>query len=895
MTDDGNAQFHTQKPRDEVSFRMPPQNKDAEMAVLGSFMLDPNALVKVADILSENDFYYENHKLIYKAILDLFEKRKPTDVVSVSSRLKEKKILDQIGGMSYIAHLVNTVPTAAGVVHYAEIVNKKRILRDLIEASQHINFLGYREDDDVERLLDEAEQKIFSISQSSLRNKFIPAKNALEEAFNRIDRLHKNTEELRGVPTGFKQLDTILSGLQPSDLIIVACRPSMGKTSFAMDVARHAALLKNIPVGIFSLEMSIQQLVDRLIAAESRIDLWKLRTGRLHDDEFPRLSDALARLSGAPLFIDDEASANILQIRTKARRLQAERGLGLVIIDYLQLIQPRANSDNLVAQITEISRSLKGLARELDVPVLALSQLSRSVEQRHPPIPRLSDLRDSGCLAGDTLLMRADTGERIPIKNLAGKTNIPIISLASDQKLRISYISKVFSSGIKQIFELRTRSGRRIKASGNHPFLTIRGWIPLENLEKKMHVALPRFMMKENIQKVESPLSHDELILLAHLIGDGCVVAHQPIHYTSADRENIAIVAKTAKWLFNIKPRVVRQKNWFHLYLPSPYPLTRGRHHPIVRWYNLLGLEKSRSYEKKLPPALFRCSNKDIQIFLHHLWATDGNISYKIIPGRKPSGAIYYATTSEALAEGVQHLLLRLGIHSTLRIVKQGRYRDMFQIHIQGKEMQMRFCMYVGSYGNRGHIIPELIRSLENIQGNVNLDIIPREIWRADIAFEKNSRDMSWREFAEGMEQSYQGSALFQSGISRERMSRIATAIRSEHLMMIAESDIYWDEIVSIIPLGQEEVFDATVEGTHNFIANDFIVHNSIEQDADVVMFIYREDRYKQNSEKQNQADILIEKHRNGPIGKVTLYFTKEYASFSSLETRMDEGAAGEW
>ncbi|MDP2676597.1 MAG: replicative DNA helicase [bacterium] len=386
---------------ENISFRMPPHNKDAEMSVLGSLMLDRNAPMKVMDVLSHDDFYYENHRVIYKTIIELFEKHEPVDVLSVSSRLKEKGHLEQIGGMSYIAHLVNTVPSTVGITHYADIVNKKRVLRDLIEASQHINHLGYQEDADVEESLDEAEHRILSISQASLRKKFIPVKSALAEAFERIDRLHKKKDEVRGIATGFFDVDKILSGLQNADLIVLACRPSLGKTSLALDIARNVALQKNVPVGIFSLEMSTEQLIDRFLAAEARIDLWKLRNGRLAEDEFPRLRDALSRLSQAPIFIDDEATTNILQIRTKARRLQAEHGLGLIIVDYLQLMQPRTATDSMVMQITEISRSLKTLAKELNVPVLALSQLSRSVEQRHPPIPRLSDLRDSGSIEQD--------------------------------------------------------------------------------------------------------------------------------------------------------------------------------------------------------------------------------------------------------------------------------------------------------------------------------------------------------------------------------------------------------------------------------------------------------------------------------------------------------------
>ena len=380
---------------------IPPHDTNAEIAVLGSFMIDPQAPFKIADQLTADDFYHHNHKVIYESVLDLFESHNPIDIISVSNRLNEKKMLETIGGMSALTTFVNSVPTASNISHYAEIIRKKRILRDMIEASHHINQLGFSDDKDVDVLLDEAEKKIFSISQSSLKQQFTPIKSALEEAFDRIDRLHKNKGELRGVSTGFKHLDMKLSGFQQSDLIILACRPSLGKTSLALNIARHAALEQNVPVGIFSLEMSTQQLTDRMLASEAFVDLWRLRNGRLSDEEFPRLRDAMAKLSQAPLFIDDEPALNIIQMRAKARRLQAERGLGMIIVDYLQLMVPRTQIDSMVQQVTEISRSLKQLARELNVPVLALSQLSRAVEQRHPPIPRLSDLRESGSLEQD--------------------------------------------------------------------------------------------------------------------------------------------------------------------------------------------------------------------------------------------------------------------------------------------------------------------------------------------------------------------------------------------------------------------------------------------------------------------------------------------------------------
>ncbi|MBI2054485.1 MAG: replicative DNA helicase [Candidatus Sungbacteria bacterium] len=389
--------------------RMPPQSVDAEMSVLGSLMLDQEAIYRVSDILSVRDFYKPGHQVIYEAMLDLFKSREPLDIVSVSSRLREKNVLEDIGGSAYLTSLVNLVPTASHVQHYAKIVHKKRVLRDLIDASYHIAELGYKEEEGVETLLDEAEQRIFAISQTSLQQEFFAVKDALDDAWERIDRIHKEGSALRGVTTGFNDLDNLIGGLQKSDLIILASRPSLGKTSLALDIARNAALKAGASVGIFSLEMSRDQLVDRLIAAQSHVDLWKLRTGRLSaegdDNDFVKIRDAMEELSRVPIFIDDAAMPTVMQIRAMARRLQAEHGLSLVVVDYLQLIKGEGNSDNRVQEVSEISRSLKAMAKELNVPVLALSQLSRAVEMRSSAIPKLSDLRESGSLEQDADLV----------------------------------------------------------------------------------------------------------------------------------------------------------------------------------------------------------------------------------------------------------------------------------------------------------------------------------------------------------------------------------------------------------------------------------------------------------------------------------------------------------
>ncbi|MDD3006102.1 MAG: replicative DNA helicase [Candidatus Pacebacteria bacterium] len=400
--------------------RMPPQNVEAEQSVLGSLMIDKNAVIKIADFITPEDFYKDSHNKIFEAMLYLYEKHEPIDLLSLSNRLKETDHLERIGGHSYLASLANTVPTAANIVHYAKIVEKKAILRKLIDSASQIIGNAYDEKNEVDEVLDLAEQKIFSVSQKHIRQDFTAVKPMLEEAFERIDDLSKNKGQLRGVPTGFRDLDSLLSGLQESNLVILGARPSMGKSSFAMDIARQAAVKHKVPVGIFSLEMSKSEVIDRLICSQAHVDLWKMRTGNLssngENDDFSRIGHAIGTLSEAPLFIDDTAGLNVMEMRTMARRLQAEHGLGLLVIDYLQLIEGRANIENRVQVVSEISRSLKGLARELRIPIIALSQLSRGVESRDDQKPKLSDLRESGSIEQDAdvvmFIYREDRAKR---------------------------------------------------------------------------------------------------------------------------------------------------------------------------------------------------------------------------------------------------------------------------------------------------------------------------------------------------------------------------------------------------------------------------------------------------------------------------------------------------
>ncbi len=382
--------------------RIPPQNTDAEASLLGSILLDSDALVRVADKVSAIDFYNPAHEAIYVAILKLYEARKPIDVLTLSNTLSESGTLEAAGGSSYLADLTNMVPTAAHAEHYADIVSEKAIRRRLIKASEEINTLGYNEGEKVQHLLENAEQELFSVSQKYIKQDLTSVEEILSESFDRLDELHKDKGALRGIPTGFKGMDNMLAGLQPSDLIILAARPSMGKSTLVMNIAHNVATQAKQSVLVFSLEMSKEQLVDRLLAAEAGIDAWNIRTGNLSDADFEKLGQAMGTLSEAQIFIDDTPGITALEMRTKARREQHKRPLGLIIVDYLQLMSGSSSTgDNRVQEISEISRGLKAMARELNVPIIALSQLSRSVENRSPQIPQLADLRESGSIEQD--------------------------------------------------------------------------------------------------------------------------------------------------------------------------------------------------------------------------------------------------------------------------------------------------------------------------------------------------------------------------------------------------------------------------------------------------------------------------------------------------------------
>jgi len=445
-----------QKTFKDNKLRIPPQNIDGEKALLGSIMLKPDVFHDIIDIISPDTFYTECHRKIFRSMLDLYSKNQPIDLLSLSSRLKEKKDLQSIGGSSYLTEIIENVPSSSNAKYYADIIYKKFILRNIIVAADHIAELGYSEHLELEQLIDDVEKKILQATNINSRQKFALLKPLLTEAFERIETLHNSKgQEIRGIRTGFTNIDDKLAGLQKSDLIILAARPSVGKTALALDIARQTAIKYNTKVGIFSLEMSSQQLVDRMLSAQARVDSWRLRTGKLNTDEdFSSIQTALGELSKAPIFIDDNASNTVFSMRSVARKMKKEYGLDLIIVDYLQLIHPTKNYDSMVNQVTEISRALKGLARELEIPVLALSQLSRAIEQRGGR-PRLSDLRDSGSIEQDAdvvmFIHREDKQ-----KNAPERTNIAEILIEKHRNGPTGKLELYFNEKKTSFEDLRT-------------------------------------------------------------------------------------------------------------------------------------------------------------------------------------------------------------------------------------------------------------------------------------------------------------------------------------------------------------------------------------------------------------------------------------------------------
>ena len=722
--------------------------------------------------------------------------------------------------------------------------------------------------------------------------------------------MHGNEGGITGVPSGLHRLDGLTGGWQNSDLIIVAARPSMGKTAFSLAVARNAALAPTAPAGVayFSLEMSADQLAQRLLTSEARVDAQAARTGRMSDHDWSAIARAAGRLSAAPIFIDDTPGLSILELRAKCRRLKAEHDIGLIIVDYLQLMHGTAGGKNAnrEQEIAQISRSLKALAKELDVPVIALSQLSRAVETRGgDKRPQLSDLRESGCLTGDTLVTLAPDGRRVPMRELVETSSGPPgtrVWAVDPETLRlvVAPVSRAFSTGVKPVYRLTTASGRTIRATANHKFLTLGGWHRLDALADGTPIALPRTL---DTNAAPATLSGDELALLGHLIGDGCTLPRHAIQYTTREPDLAALVAGLATAVFgdDVAPRIVheapagRTSRWMQVYLASTRHHTHGVRSAVAEWLDGLGAWGHRAHEKRVPEAVFAQPRASVALFLRHLWATDGCV--RLVGGTSPRTAVYYATSSERLGRDVQSLLLRVGIVARLaRVPQRTSARDQFHVFVSGRSDVLRFAEAIGAVGAYKTASLQAVRAFAEARvENTNRDVIPREAWHSIVVPAMAQAALTTRQMQARLGMRYCGSALYASSMSRHRAAHVAAVVGSEALARLAGSDLYWDAVVSVVPDGVEEVFDLTVPGPHNFVAGDIVVHNSIEQDADLVAFLYRAEKYGITVDDRGNstlgiAEVILGKQRNGPLGTVEVAFVNQYARFENLATSYTDG-----
>lgn len=850
-------------------------------------MLLSSAAIGVAtERLSPDDFYKPAHANIYDAICRLNGSGEPADVVTVAAELSRAGLLEQSGGPAALLGIQAGTPATSNAGRYTRIVEDHAVLRRLIGVAGDIAELGYGRPDDVTKAVDVAESMVFGVAQRRVTDSMMSVHDMADEFLTELEARYEAGNAVTGVPTGFTDLDDLLLGLQPGALYILGARPSAGKTALALGIAGHVAVHQRKPTVVFSLEMSHSEVTQRLMCAEGRVDSKRIRTGQLTAKDWASIAQATGRLADAPMDVDDNPNATVMEIRSKARRLQGKYGqLGLIVVDYIQLMGGRGTAENRQVAVSEISRSLKVLARELECPILALSQLSRSLEMRSDKRPMLSDLRESGCLTGDTRIVRADTGVATTMADLfaSGEKDVPVWSMDDRYRITSSTMTHVFETGTRSVFELTMASGRRITATSNHRFVTVEGWRSLGDLEPGQHLAVPRYLPSP---VCANPMADPEVVMLAHLLGDGTVLARQPIHYTNPDEANVRVVEEAATH-WGITPRRVRQKNWWHVYLPSPYQLTHGVRNPIQVWWRSLGLFDRRSWQKFIPDVVFGQADEQVALFLHHLWATDGSVHMRTDSRGHQVVSISYSSTSRRLIDGVQSLLLRFGVTSRIQTVDKDGYRPCYNLCLFGSENQIRFITSVGVNGVRGEVAQQALAVLRLKTPNPNIDTVPHAA-RAQVVAALKAAGHTQRSFAEAINEQYCGSYLLGSpkkprSYSRSRLQKMASVLNDEALTDLATSDVEWDEIASIEPLGEQPVYDATVLGTHNFVGNGIIAHNSIEQDSDVVMFIFRDEMYRDDSPDRGMAEVIVAKHRNGPTGVVKLAFLGHYTKFANL------------
>ncbi|WP_083876212.1 replicative DNA helicase [Kineosphaera limosa] len=768
-----------QGPREDGEDRLPPQDMHAEQSVLGGMLLSKDAIADVLEITRGVDFYRPAHELIYDAILNLYGRGEPADAITVADELTKRGDLSRIGGQSYLHQLIAAVPTAANAGYYAQIVAERAVLRRLVDAGTRIVQMGYGTGGgDVEEIVNAAQAEIYQVADKRGSEDYHLLGELLEATADEIEHASGSSGEMVGVPTGFLELDDLTNGLHSGQMIVIAARPAMGKSTLALDFARSAAIKHNMATVVFSLEMSRNEITMRLLSAEASIQLQHMRKGTMRDDDWAKLARTMGEVSESPLFIDDSPNMSLMEIRAKCRRLKQRHNLKLVIIDYLQLMSSGKRVESRQQEVSEFSRALKLLAKEIEVPVIALSQLNRGPEQRTDKKPQVSDLRESGCLPASTRILRADTGAETTLGALyrAGATDVPVWALDESLRYVARPMTHVFSTGVREVFELTTSSGRTLRATANHPFLTYAGWVPLGELEVGGRVAVPRH--------VPAPDQYDD----------------------SFSDEDVTTAAR----------------------LVAELP------------------------EARVPSGISKLPKAQIALFLREVFTRAGGVG---LAATHPGGEIFCFADDRERLDRIALLLLRFGISSQV----WGGARD-WVLDVVDLDSQRRFLQEIGVEGALGSEADRLLT-----------------IVRTDTRPAPDANPV-WNQVAAAVAG---GSPATDSG----SLAQVAAVLDRADVDLAAVNDVEWDMIVGIEPVGVEEVFDATVLGIHNFVANGVVVHNSIEQDADMVMLLHRESVYEQDSPREGEADIIVAKHRNGPTKTITVAFQGHYSRFTNMAT----------
>ena len=858
-----------------IKDRSLPHNAEAERTVLAAILVDNAAFNSAAEILTRDDFHREAHRRIFEAMATLAEKSQPIDLVTLKDELSRASALEAVGGPAYLGSLLDGIPRVHSVEQWSRLIKEKSVLRRLIHASNHIAHSCFEAEDDAAVLLDRAEKAIFEIAEQRIRQGFVGIREIVKESFRTIDQLSQSRDLVTGLPTGFVDLDEKTSGLQKGDLIIVAARPAMGKTSLCLNIGQYASLKTGETVGIFSLEMSKEQLVLRMLCADARVDAHRLRTGNLQEKDWARLAKAYADLSAARIFIDDSAVLTPLEIRAKCRRLKAEHGLGLIIVDYLQLVSGAGRVENRQQEIASISRSFKGLAKELDVPVIALSQLSRAPEARTEKRPQLSDLRE--CVTGETPVVLAD-GQRVPIRDLVGTEPEIVAMTAPDGLLTTARSDRVWRVGRRPVFRVKLASGRSLRCTMRHRLWGAEGWVRLRDLRAGHRLAIARRLP---VPASTTAWPDDRVALLGQLIGDGSYLKHAPMRYASASEENSAVVRTAATREFGCEVKRYRgRRTWPQLLISGDG--NRWRPAGVNAWLRELGIFGQRSHDKRVPNAAFRLSNGQLALLLRHLWATDGTIAPRT-SGRS-GHTVAYSTNSPLLASDVAALLLRFGIVARIYIAHKAGYRPGLYVDVSGSAAQRLFLDAIGAVGPRVAAAEASKVAVNGIVPNTNVDTVPAEYF-GRVRGLMAERGLSTRRLTAIRGTAYSGTSHFRFSPSRKLLAEYGRILEDGFLTEQAGNDLFWDRVVAIEPDGEEDVFDLTVPGPASWLADGIVSHNSggLEQDADIVMFIFREEEYKPTDENRGVAEIIIGKQRNGPTGTVKLAFLKEYTRFENL------------